>query len=377
MSVKTVPAVLFMISYVNMWLLPSDVLAVDEICGSCGYQVSVSGNFSHFKANASDKIEGSSGDVSAFYEEINGDEFSVSISNLPAGKYTIIIGETEFFMEAPDKRIFTVTCGDVTLADHFDIYTVAGGMRKICYITGEVEHTGDELRGPVKVVFKAVKGTAKFNTFEIKNASGASVVKFNASQMAEFFTDDATHIPDISEPAIWRDPAKPLQQRVNDLIRRMSLSEKAAQLQNDAPAIQRLGLPAYNYWNEALHGVANNGIATVFPEPVGMASTWNPGLLHQAGTVIGIEGRAKYNDYVSKNNGNSKWWTGLTYWTPNINIFRDPRWGRGQETYGEDPYLTGEIAVEFIKGIQGDDAIYMKCTYHSLNGRCAKGESPV
>ena len=357
--ITTIPVVLFMIFYVNMWLLPSDVLAADEICGSCGDQVSVSGNFTHFKADASEKIDGSSGDVSAFYEEINGDEFSVSVSNLPAGKYTIIIGEIEFFMESPGKRIFNVTCGDVKLADQFDIYAVAGGMRKICYITGEIEHTGDELRGPVKVVFKAVKETAKFNTFEIKNASGASVVKFSASEIAEPFTDDATRIPDISEPEIWRDPAKPLQQRVNDLIRRMSLSEKVAQLQNDAPSIQRLELPAYNYWNEALHGIANNGIATVFPEPVGMASTWNPGLLHQEGTIIGIEGRAKYNDYASKNNGNSKWWTGLTYWTPNINIFRDPRWGRGQETYGEDPYLTGEIAAEFIKGIQGDDPKYM------------------
>ena len=108
-----------------------------------------------------------------------------------------------------------------------------------------------------------------------------------------------------------------------------------------------------------MHGVANNGIATVFPEPVGVASTWNPGLLHQEGTVIGIEGRAKFNDYATKHNGDSKWWTGLTFWTPNINIFRDPRWGRGQETYGEDPYLTGAIGVEFIKGIQGDDPNYM------------------
>ena len=123
---------------------------------------------------------------------------------------------------------------------------------------------------------------------------------------------------------------------------------------------------AYNYWNEALHGVANDGIATVFPEPVGVASTWNPELLHQEGTVIGIEGRAKYNDYASKHNGDSKWWTGLTFWTPNINIFRDPRWGRGQETFGEDPCLTGAIAVEFIKGIQGDDPNYM------LSMACAK-----
>jgi beta-glucosidase len=146
----------------------------------------------------------------------------------------------------------------------------------------------------------------------------------------------------------------------------MSLAEKVAQLQNGAPGIPRLGLPAYDYWNEALHGVANEGIATVFPEPVGGAAAWNPELLHQEGTVIGIEGRAKFNDYATQHNGDSKWWTGLTFWTPNLNIFRDPRWGRGQETYGEDPYLTGAIAVEFIKGIQGDDPNYM------LSMACAK-----
>lgn len=360
-------AVLMLMFIVGQWLSAPAVYAAEGICGSCSYRVSVTGDFTHVKANESEKIEGSSDDGSAFYEEINGKEFSVSVMNLPVDKYTIIIGEIEFSVKAPDERIFDVTCGDVTLAEKYDIYAVAGGMRKICYITGEIEHTGDELRGPVKVVFKAVKGNAKFNTFEIINSSKESIVKFNASEIAPPFTGDATRIPAISEPEIWRDSDKPLKQRIDDLIRRMSLQEKVSQIQNDAPAIERLGLPAYNYWNEALHGVANNGIATVFPEPVGMASTWNPELIRQEGTVIGVEGRAKFNDYASKNNGNSKWWTGLTYWTPNINIFRDPRWGRGQETCGEDPFLTGELAVEFIKGIQGDHPDYMlamACTKH-------------
>src|SRR4030042_2234133 len=173
------------------------------------------------------------------------------------------------------------------------------------------------------------------------------------------FSAYTPRIHEISEPPMWRDPAQPLKKRADDLIRRMSLEEKVAQLRNDAPGIQRLGWPAYNYWNEALDGVANNGIATVFPEPVGMASTWNPELLRREGTVIGVEGRAKHNDYAAKNGGDSKWWTGLTFWTPKINLFRDPRWGRGQETYGEDPFLTGTIAAEFIKGIQGDDPNYM------------------
>ena len=169
-------------------------------------------------------------------------------------------------------------------------------------------------------------------------------------------------MPEISEPPSWRDPSHLLKDRANDLIRRMSLAEEVAQLQGGqtpAPGIPRLGLPSYTYWNEALHGVANNGVATVFPEPVGLASAWNPELIHQAGHVVGVEGRAKYNDYISKHNGDSKWWTGVTFWTPNINIFRDPRWGRGQETYGEDPFLTGTLGVAFIHGLQGDDPKYM------------------
>ncbi len=363
----TAAAVWMLVAIMGHWFSGPVVYAAEGVCGSCSYRVNVTGDFTHYKADESTPIQGDPVEVSAFYEEIYGQEFSVSVLNLPPDTYTIIIGAAEMFVQAPGERVFSVTCGDVTLAEDFDIYSVAGGRGKICYITGQVKHTGDELRGPVKVVFKAERENAKFNTFEIKNSSGESVVKFNASDIAAPFTGDAARIPNISEPEIWRDPSKPLEDRINDLIRRMSLAEKVAQVQNDAPAIARLKLPAYNYWNEALHGVANNGVATVFPEPVGMASTWNPEIIHQEGTVIGVEGRAKYNDYANKNNGNSKWWTGLTYWTPNINIFRDPRWGRGQETYGEDPFLTGELAVEFIKGIQGDHPDYMlamACTKH-------------
>jgi len=187
------------------------------------------------------------------------------------------------------------------------------------------------------------------------------------SPSADLFSKAALRVPDVSEPEIWRDPKRSLNDREQDLIGRMSLAEKVSQLKNDAPRIERIGLPAFNYWNEALHGVANNGAATVFPEPIGGAASWNPALFHQEGTVIGVEGRAKFNDYANAHNGDSKWWYGLTYWTPNINIFRDPRWGRGQETYGEDPFLTGEIGVEFVKGIQGDNPqtmLAMACAKH-------------
>ncbi len=338
----------------------SDASAADEICSSCGQDVRVNGEFTHRKDSASVTIEGAAADnAAAFREEINGKNFTVTISHLPAGRYTISIGEAETLANAAGERVFDVTAGDVALAKNFDIFATASGARKVTTITGAIQHEDDTLKGPVTIVFAASQGDAKFNTLEVKNSAGTPVVSFNASELADAFTGDAARIPEITEPPIWRDPSHPLKDRINDLIRRMSLAEKVAQLQNGAPGIKRIGLPAYNYWNEALHGVANNGVATVFPEPVGMASTFDPGLLHKEGHVVGVEGRAKYNDYVSKHDGDSKWWTGLTFWTPNINIFRDPRWGRGQETYGEDPFLTSMLSVPFIQGLQGDDPNYM------------------
>jgi beta-glucosidase len=335
------------------------VLATDEVCASCGQQVSVSGSFSHHKDRPSLAIEGAGENAAAFREDVSGTNFTVTISHLPPGKYTITISAAETVASGPSERLFDVNSGDKVLAENFDVFAAAGSARKVSSLTGTVDHEDDSLKGPLTLTFKASKGLAKFNTIEVKNAAGASVVSFSASELADAFSAAASRIPDVSEPPIWRDAAKPLSARENDLIRRMSLAEKVAQLKNAAPGIQRLGLPSYDYWNEALHGVANNGIATVFPEPIGGASSWNPKLFHQEGAVIGIEGRAKHNDYANSHNGDSKWWDGLTFWTPNINIFRDPRWGRGQETYGEDPFLTGEIGVEFVKGIQGDDPNYM------------------
>ncbi len=155
--------------------------------------------------------------------------------------------------------------------------------------------------------------------------------------------------------------------RIADLIRRMTLEEKALQICNRAPAIPRLGLPAYDYWNEALHGVARNGIATVFPQAIGMAATWNPALLRETADVIATEARAKHRAYTEAHNGDSANYTGLTFWSPNINIVRDPRWGRSQETYGEDPFLTARLAVAFIRGMQGNHPRYVKalaCAKH-------------
>jgi len=343
----------------SLWCSAPVASAIEESCASCSQQVSVSGDFAHRKDNASVTIDGAGENAAAFHEEINGKNFNVSVAHLPAGKYTIVISETETLASAPEQRLFDVTSGDAALAKGFDIFATAGGARKVSTITGVVEHEDDSLKGPLTLTFTASKGVAKFNTVEIKNSSDAAVISFSASELADAFSAAAVRVPDIQVSPIWRDPSKPLRARADDLIRRMSLAEKVAQLKNAAPSIPRLGLPSYDYWNEALHGVANNDIATVFPEPVGAASSWNPRLFHQEGTIIGVEGRAKHNDYANQHNGDSKWWDGLTFWTPNINIFRDPRWGRGQETYGEDPFLTSEIGIEFVKGIQGDDPNYM------------------
>ena len=158
--------------------------------------------------------------------------------------------------------------------------------------------------------------------------------------------------------AVYLDPSQPLDVRVDDLIKQMTLEEKASQLVNQARAIPRLKVPAYDWWSEALHGVANAGTATVFPEPIGLAATFDDPLIHEMAIVIGTEARAKHNLAVKA--GRRDIMEGLDFWSPNINIFRDPRWGRGQETYGEDPFLTGRMGVAFVTGLQGDDPKYFR-----------------
>jgi beta-glucosidase len=160
-----------------------------------------------------------------------------------------------------------------------------------------------------------------------------------------------------SQP-LYLDPSQPIDARVDDLIHRMTLEQKASQLVNQARAIPDLKVPNYDWWSEALHGVANAGTATVFPEPVGLAATFDDPLIHEMAVVIGTEARAKHNQAVRA--GRRDIMEGLDFWSPNINIFRDPRWGRGQETYGEDPFLTGRMGVAFVTGLQGDDPKYFR-----------------
>ncbi len=156
----------------------------------------------------------------------------------------------------------------------------------------------------------------------------------------------------------YSDAALPGEQRVKDLVGRMTLEEEVSQTMDQAAAVPRLGVPQYGWWSEALHGVARNGIATNFPQSIGLAATFDTVLLRRVADVIGTEGRAKYNE--AQRHGDHRRFAGLTFWSPNINIFRDPRWGRGQETFGEDPYLTSRMGVEFVHGLQGDDPKYLK-----------------
>ena len=157
---------------------------------------------------------------------------------------------------------------------------------------------------------------------------------------------------------------KKAQALAHELVSKMTIEERASQLKFDAPPIERLGVPAYNWWNEALHGVARAGTATMFPQPVAMASMFDPEMIRKIGDVVATEARAKYNE--ASKHGDRDIYKGLTFWSPNINLFRDPRWGRGQETYSEDPYLTAQLGVAYIKGLQGDGK-YLKvaaCAKH-------------
>lgn len=169
----------------------------------------------------------------------------------------------------------------------------------------------------------------------------------------------------MSEIPAYKNTDLSFAERARDLVSRMTLEEKTSQMVYDAPAIPRLGIPSYNWWNEALHGVARAGVATMFPQAIGMAATFDEELVYKAADAISTEGRAKYHEFQRK--GDHGIYKGLTFWSPNINIFRDPRWGRGHETYGEDPYLTGRLGVAFVKGIQGNDGKYLKaaaCAKH-------------
>src|SRR3981189_3735496 len=184
-------------------------------------------------------------------------------------------------------------------------------------------------------------------------------VRIFALLFLSLFVAGRPAVAQTAEPARvlpYLNPSLPTNERVGDLVARMTLEEKASQLVNQARAIPRLQVPAYDWWGDALHGDANAVTASVFPEPIGLAATFDVPLIHEMAVVISTEARAKHNQAVRA--GRRDVMEGLDFWSPNINIFRDPRWGRGQETYGEDPFLTARMGVAFVTGMQGDDPKY-------------------
>jgi len=180
----------------------------------------------------------------------------------------------------------------------------------------------------------------------------------------------------LAQPSFpFHNPDLPIEERIDDVLSRMTIEEKVGQLMHSAPAIERLGIPRYNWWNESLHGVARAGYATVFPQSITMAASWNDDLMKEVATVISDEARAKHHEYLRR--GQREIYQGLTFWSPNINIFRDPRWGRGHETYGEDPFLTGKMGVAFVQGLQGDDEKYLKVVATAKHYAVHSGPEPI
>ncbi len=201
----------------------------------------------------------------------------------------------------------------------------------------------------------------KRTTFVLCSAVLFPLLAFTSEMLAQAATESTPAQPNAADlaNAAFRNSSLPIDQRVNDLVSRMTLEEKVSQMVHTAAAIPRLGIPEYNWWSEGLHGVGRNGFATVFPQAIALAATFDPDLLHKEADVISTEFRAKYSQEL-KEKGYTEWYRGLTVWSPNINIFRDPRWGRGQETYGEDPFLMAKMGTAYVTGLQGDDPKYLK-----------------
>jgi beta-glucosidase len=181
-------------------------------------------------------------------------------------------------------------------------------------------------------------------------------------------------LPAMAQEPAYKNPRLSIEQRADDLVSKMTLEEKISQMVNDAPAIPRLDIPQYNWWNECLHGVGRAGLATVFPQAIGLAATFDADLMYRVAIAISDEARAKHHEFLRR--GKRGIYQGLTFWSPNINLFRDPRWGRGMETYGEDPYLTGRLAINFIRGLQGNDPHYLKLVATAKHYAVHSGPEP-
>ena len=356
-------------------VLTAPLAAQETTACPCGDPpIIVSGELDYRRLPSGLAIEGTD-HPAVFSDTVFGHSIEASVPGLKPGRYAVEVDVAETVCLSEDQRVMEVTCGEVTLARDLDVFARAGGLGQAYLIQGVVDRSADSRDGALTIRFKGRKNDAMFSAIRVRDAAGNVIAAITAAELREQEPADAWRIPEITEPPVYTDSAQPTDRRIDDLIQRMSLHEKAAQMLNDAPAIERLGVPAYNYWSECLHGVARAGLATVFPQAIGMAAMWDPGRLHEIADVIATEARAKYHDAIR--HGSHTQYYGLTFWTPNINLVRDPRWGRGQETYGEDPFLTGRLAVAFITGLQGDDPRYAKALACAKHFAVHSGPEPL
>lgn len=352
------------IAIFHLLIAAVSVAVADEVgpC-DCDTRFTVRGEIDHASYRSARVANATSPDM--YQEEVYGPELTATVESLPEGPYVIEIFMAEMYMSRPGARVMDIYYGNEVIAQDLDIYAQVGADKEFV-VRKEVVHQGDAINGPLAITFKAKLNNAKFNAIVVKDASGRVVASVYAKDLSNADDVWASPIPQVDAPVEYTDTHLSFEVRADDLIRRMSLEEKVGQLMNSAPAIERLGVPGYDYWNECLHGVARAGHATVFPQAIGLAAMWDTEMMHRVADTIATEARAKNNAARAEDPSTRRYY-GLTFWTPNINIFRDPRWGRGQETYGEDPYLTGRLAVAFIRGLQGDDPKYLKamaCAKH-------------
>ena len=281
-------------------LAGSPLWAEDEQCGSCERTVMLSGDFKHGHKPGSVSLVGTT-DYRMFAEEIDGDAFALSVPGLPAGQYVAEFAFAETHLTNAGQRSFDIRCGDQWVAQNLDVWRAAGGLGHPYLLRYTVDHAGDALAGPLTFNFIARTHQAMLNGFKLTTAAGQPVIETMAADLVPAMGEWARTIPAVAGPVLFTNADLPIEPRVRDLISRMSLAEKVSQLNNAAQPIRRLNVPAYNYWDECLHGVARAGVATVFPQAIGMAASWDDRLLGQVAEVISTEARAKHNAEVRRN----------------------------------------------------------------------------
>jgi len=356
----------------SLGALAHPTLAQDDPC-DCDRVIIVTGDY-HFRSLPTGVVIEGATTPTDFTDQVYGRSFIASVPSLSAGHYTIEVDLAETEFHDVSQRSMSITAGRLNLGHNLDPASDPG-FAKALSLHGDLDFPGEGSGGPLTINFTSSRGGAIFNSIRIKDVQNKVVACLCATELRDQEPPDAEKIPDVAGPVLYTDPAQPQDARIDDLIHRMSLREEASQMIDNAPAIERLGVPAYDYWSECLHGVARAGNATVFPQAIGLAAMWDPALLQDAAHVIATEARAKYNDAISRD-VHARYY-GLTFWTPNINLFRDPRWGRGQETYGEDTFLTGRLAVAFIHGLQGDNPNYVEALACAKHFAVHSGPEPL